>query len=78
MGPIRARVKNGRLIVNQPTKLPEGTVLDLVQDDEGDDLSVEERKVLHSEIRRSIRQAKKGQTRPAAEVLAELRSRRRS
>jgi hypothetical protein len=77
MGPIRARVKNGRLIVNQPTELPEGTVLDLVVDDEGDDLTPAERKVLHSEIRRSQRSAKKGHSRPAAQVLAEVRARRR-
>lgn len=78
MGPIRARVKNGRLIVDMPTKLPEGTVWDLVFDDEGDDLTSEERKVLHDEIRRSVRAVKKGKTRPAAQVLAELRARRRA
>jgi hypothetical protein len=32
---VRATVRNGRLIVDQPTDLPEGTVLDLVVDDEG-------------------------------------------
>jgi hypothetical protein len=78
MGPIRARVKNGRLIVNLPTDLPEGTVLDLVLDDEGDDLTPEERKLLHGEIRRSIGDAKKGRARPADEALAELRARKRS
>ncbi|NOT31601.1 MAG: hypothetical protein HOP15_14235 [Planctomycetes bacterium] len=77
MGPIRARVKNGRLIVSEPTDLPEGTVLDLVQDDEGDDLTAEERKALQAEIRRSVRSAKKGLLRPAAEVIADLRARRR-
>jgi hypothetical protein len=30
MGPIRARVKDGKLVVDEPTLLPEGTVLDLV------------------------------------------------
>ncbi|MBI5364127.1 MAG: hypothetical protein HZA53_13180 [Planctomycetes bacterium] len=78
MGPIRARVKNGRLIVDMPTKLPEGTVWDLVFDDEGDDLTDDERKVLHDEIRRFVRAAKQGKTRPAAEALAELRARRRA
>jgi hypothetical protein len=78
MGPIRARVKNGRLIVNVPTDLPEGTVLDLVMDDEGDDLTSAERKALHAEIRRSTLEAKKGRTRPAEEALAELRARKRS
>lgn len=35
MSGVRARVQNGRLIVDDPTTLPEGTVLDLVCDDEG-------------------------------------------
>ncbi len=78
MGPIRARVKKGRLIVDTPTKLPEGTVWDLVFDDEGDDLTNDERKVLHEEIRRSVRAAKQGKTRPAAKALAELRAQRRA
>jgi hypothetical protein len=38
MSVIRARVVNGRLQVDAPTSLPEGTVLNLVVDDEGDDL----------------------------------------
>jgi hypothetical protein len=37
MSAIRARVQNGRLLLDAPTALPEGTVLDLVIDDEGDD-----------------------------------------
>ena len=36
MSTIRARVRNGRLIVDEPTDLPEGTELDLVIDDAGD------------------------------------------
>ena len=77
MGPIRARVKNGRLVIDEPTDLPEGTVLDLVQDDEGDNLTPEERKALHAELRHGVRAAKRGQSRPATKILAELRSRRR-
>lgn len=78
MGPIRARVKNGRLILDEPTDLPEGTVLDLVLDDEGDDLTPGERKALHVELRRSAGEAKKGRTKSGAKVLAELRARRRA
>lgn len=72
MGPIRARVTKGRLIVDEPTELPEGTVLDLVLDDEGDDLTDEERELLHAEIERSLDSAKKGRVRPAADVLSDL------
>ena len=35
MTPLRARVQDGRLRLDQPTGLPEGTELDLVIDDEG-------------------------------------------
>jgi len=38
MSPFRARVENGaRLVLDEPTTLPEATVVDLVADDEGDD-----------------------------------------
>ena len=75
MGPIRARLNHGRLIVSEPTDLPEGTLLELVQDDEGDDRNKEERKALHAEIRRSVQSAKQGKLRTAAGVIAELRTR---
>jgi hypothetical protein len=38
MSSLRARVEKGRLVLDEPTTLPEGTVIDLVADDEGDDL----------------------------------------
>jgi len=41
---IRARVSLGRLVVDEPVDLPEGTVLDLVVDDEGDELDDDERR----------------------------------
>jgi len=43
MSPLRARVEKGRLVLDEPTTLPEGTVVDLVADDEGDDLTEETR-----------------------------------
>jgi hypothetical protein len=75
MGPIRARVKNGRLTVDEPTDLPEGLVLDLVIDDEGDDLTEEERKKLHAAIQRGWRSLEQGKGIPAEEVLRDLRAR---
>src|SRR4051812_25538564 len=47
---IRAKVSSGRIIVDQPTLLPEGTTLDLVVDDEGDDLDDEEREALNAHL----------------------------
>jgi hypothetical protein len=46
MSTIRARVRNGRLIVDEPTSLPEGTELELVVDDAGDTLDEAERAAL--------------------------------
>ncbi|MBO6935155.1 MAG: hypothetical protein JJ863_09265 [Deltaproteobacteria bacterium] len=74
---VRATVRNGRLIVDQPTDLPEGTVLDLVVDDEGDQLDEAERRALNAAISRSLEQAQAGETAPADEVLQKLRARRR-
>jgi hypothetical protein len=73
---VRATVCNGRLIVDQPTDLPEGTVLDLVIDDEGDELDPREREALNAAISRSLKQADEGRTAPVQEILDRLRARR--
>ena len=75
MSAIRARVQNGRLVLDAPTALPEGTVLDLVVDDEGDDLDEAERAALNSAISKAWTAVQSGQGRPADEVLAALRKR---
>jgi hypothetical protein len=72
---VRATVRNGRLVVDQPTDLPEGTVLDLVVDDEGDQLEAHEREALNAAISRSLDQAAQGRTTPAQEILDKLRAR---
>ena len=72
---VRARVKNGRLVVDESTSLPEGTVLDLVLDDEGDDLDVAERALRDEALLNAWQQAKAGKTRPADDVTQDLRRR---
>jgi hypothetical protein len=74
---LRATVQNGRIIVDEPTDLPDGTILYLVADDEGDALDDEARERLHAQLAVSWRSAQAGRTRPASELLAELRARRR-
>lgn len=76
MSPLRARVENGRIVLDEPTTLPDGTVIDLVADDEGDDLSDEERHALHEALSASWESAEAGRLRPASAVLNELRQRR--
>jgi hypothetical protein len=73
---VRATVRNGRLILDQPTDLPEGTVLDLVVDDEGDQLDPRERDALNAAISRSLQETEQGRTAPAGEILDKLRARR--
>jgi hypothetical protein len=73
---LRALVKNGRLTLDTPTGLPEGTVLDLVIDDRGDDLDEAERAALHAHLAASWASAQAGRVRPMVDVLAELRARR--
>jgi hypothetical protein len=75
---VRATVTNGRLVVDQPTELPKGTVLDFVVDDEGDELDEDERAALNLAISTSITQAEAGQSAPAEEILRKLRTRRRA
>lgn len=74
MSTIRARVQNGRLVLDTPTALPEGTVLDLVVDDEGDDLDVE-RAALNTAISKAWASIQSGRGRPAKEILVALRKR---
>jgi hypothetical protein len=76
MSLLRARVVNGRLILDEPTTLPNGTVIDLVADDEGDDLTDEERRALHETLSASWTSAEARRLRPASAILDELRQRR--
>lgn len=76
MSELRAQVRKGRLVMDIPTDLPDGTVLDLVVDDEGDDLSEEERTALHESLTRAWSSVKAGRVHSAAEVLNVLRQRR--
>ena len=83
MRPVKAHVKNGRLVLDEPTDRPEGMVVELVPLDEvlaqgGDYLDDEERKALHAEIEASIVEADAGKVVDADVVLAELRAVRSS
>jgi uncharacterized protein HemX len=74
MQPLRARVHNGRLVLDEPTDLPEGEVaylqpVDAVLDDEFDDA---EHAKLRQALDEGIEQMKAGQTVDMAEAMAEL------
>jgi hypothetical protein len=75
MSPLRARVENGRIVLDEPTSLPNGTTIDLVADDEGDDLNEDERRALHQALSKSRESAEAGRLRPTSAILDELRRR---
>jgi hypothetical protein len=74
--PLKARVKNGRLVLDVPTDLPEGEEVELDVHDPGDDLDDEERAALHRSLERGVEDIKAGRVVDAEVVLAELRARR--
>ena len=77
MQPLKAHVRNGRLVMDEPTDLPEGSVVPLEVADDWDELDDEERAALHRELAASIAEAEAGApTFDAAEVLAGLGSRK--
>ena len=74
---MRAVVRNGRVHLDEPTDLPEGSEIDLVPSaDSGDDLDDEEREALNARLQHSVTQARRGEVRPAEEILATLNARR--
>jgi len=74
MQSLKAHVHNGRLVLDEPTDLPEGSEvrLTIVDDDEMDD---EERARLHASLERSMAQAKAGKLIDADVVLGRLLAR---
>jgi hypothetical protein len=67
---VTAHVRGGRLVVDEPTLLPEGTKVE-VEIVEGDDLGDVERAALHAALAESEEDVSAGRVRPAADVLAE-------
>jgi hypothetical protein len=74
MQPLKAHVRNGRLLLDEPTDLPEGEVV-LLQPVDGDDMDDEDRAALHAELRASMAEADAGETEDFARMMVELRQR---
>lgn len=81
MQPLKAHVRNGRIVVDEPTDRPEGQVVyvqlvdAVIADDRDDHLDDAERAALHRELDASIAEADAGETEEFGKVLAELRQR---
>lgn len=61
MNTLRARVRNGVLVLEEPTELPEGAEFEVKLVDPDDELDDEEREELHASLAHSIRQIKAGE-----------------
>ena len=70
---IKGRVHGGRLVVDEPTNLPEGTEVQLLPLDPGDWLDDEDRAALHKALAQSEADVNAGRLLDAAEVLKGLR-----
>jgi hypothetical protein len=66
---IKARVTAGRLVVDEPTDLPEGTELELLPLDPGDWLDDADRAALHEALRQSEEDVAADRLVDASEIL---------
>ncbi len=73
MRPLKAHVRNGRLVLDEPTELPEGTEVELVPV-EGDELDEAERAELEEAIRESEAELDAGLGVTEEELWARLRA----
>jgi hypothetical protein len=70
---MKARVRNGRLVLDEETDLPEGTEVELVPADWWDDLDEEGRRRLEESLQRSESDVEHGRVIPADVLLRRLR-----
>lgn len=72
---IKARVTAGRLVLDEPTDLPEGTEVELLPLDPGDWMDDADRAALHEALRQSNADVAAGRLVDATDILKALRSR---
>ena len=75
METLTARVEKGRLVLDEPTTLPEGTVLELCCADTGDELDSKGRAALKEALCESWAAARAGRMRPVEKLLEDLKPR---
>ena len=69
---LKARVHNGRVILDEPTELPEGTEVVLLPLDPGDWLDQDDREALHRALAASQEDVEAGRLVDAEEALRGL------
>jgi hypothetical protein len=68
----KLRVKNGRLVLDEPTNLPEGAEVEVLVID--DELSAEERAALHASLDRALDDSEAGRGLDAWDYLKRYRA----
>jgi hypothetical protein len=71
---LKARVRAGRLVVDEPTDLPEGAEVELLAFDPGDWLDDTDRAALHAALTESDADVAAGRLVAVAEIVRLLRS----
>ena len=72
--PLKARVHNGRLVLDEPTDLPDGIEVDLVFAD-GEQLDADERRELYAALLEGSDELDAGEGEDLEKVIAELEAR---
>jgi len=75
MDTLKARVVKGRLVLDEPVDLPEGTIIELVVADPGDTMDLSERTALDTELEAAWSSVKKGDLVGHDEVMKVLNKR---
>lgn len=75
MSSLKAVVKGGRIVVDEPTELPDGTVVDLYAAID-EEMDPEELVRLDAALEKSAQEAAAGELRLASEILDRLRATR--
>ena len=71
---IKVRVKEGRIVVNEPTDLPDGTEIEFLLLDPGDWLDETDRAALHDALQQSETDIASSKLVSAEAILADLKS----
>jgi hypothetical protein len=69
---VLTRVQGGRVRIDEPYDAPDGTEVEVIVD--GDDLTDEDRALLHAELAASLADMDRGEGVPADQVIAELKA----
>lgn len=75
MQPLKAHVKDGRIVLDEPTDLPEGQVFELFPVQLEDSFDEDERIALHRALERGSADVAAGRTVSADDLLARLEAR---